>query len=235
MNDEAAMRMLLDAAGPAPDQSVLDVACGPGIVAAALAPRARRVVGIDLTPQMIELARERCASEGADNVSFEVGDVSELPYEDGSFERVVCRYALHHMSDPAAVVNEMARVCAPGGRVAVADMVVGDDAEAARRFNDAERLRDPSHARAMPLEEHLGLMRRAGLEPSHFGSYLLPMELHALLARSSAPDEDAVRAHFDHAIDHGRSLGVAERREGERILFEFPIAVFVGERTAAQR
>ncbi len=235
MNDEAAMRMLLDAADPEPGDSVLDVACGPGIVAAAFAPLCSRVSGIDLTPQMIELGRERCASAGLANVSFDVGDVSALPYGDDSFSRVVCRYALHHMADPAPVVQEMARVCGPGGRVVVADIVVGEDELAAARFNEVERTRDPSHVRSMPLDELLELMRAASLEASPFGSYKLPVELHALLARSSAPDDDAVHAHYDRAIDEGQSLGVGERRDGEDVRFEFPIAIVTGDLPSAQR
>ncbi len=235
MNDEAAMRMLLDAADAEPRDSVLDVACGPGIVAAAFARLSSRVVGIDLTPRMIELARERCASAGLANASFDVGDVSALPYDDGSFSRVVCRYALHHMADPATVVQEMARVSGPGGRVVVADMVVGDDEDAAARFNAVERARDPSHARSMPLDELLELMRGAGLDASQFGSYMLPMELHALLARSDAPDDDEVRAHYDRAIDEGHSLGVGERRDAGEVRFEFPIAIVTGDVPPARR
>src|SRR3954447_20716621 len=130
MNDAGAMALLLDAARLGPDDAVLDVACGPGIVTAAVAARARMVVGIDLTPEMLELARRRCSEQGLDNTRFDLGDVRALPYEDGAFSRVVCRYALHHVTDPAAVVREMARVCAPGGRVVVADMIVADDAQA---------------------------------------------------------------------------------------------------------
>jgi SAM-dependent methyltransferase len=230
MNDEAAMRMLLEALGPGPADSVLDVACGPGIVAAALAREAGSVVGIDLTPSMIELAREHCAAAGLDNARFDIGDVTELPYGDDEFSRVVCRYALHHVSDPATVVAEMSRVCAPGGRVVVADMVVGEDAAAADRFNEAERTRDPSHVRSMPIRELSGLMTDAGLVASQVGSYRLPMQLEALLKRSAAPDSDAVRGLFDRAIDGGPPLGIGERREGDQVRFEFPIAVLTGER-----
>src|SRR3954453_9618817 len=117
MNDADAMALLLGTARLGPEDAVLDVACGPGIVSAAAARTARTVVGIDLTPEMLDLARRRCAEQGIDNARFDLGDVSHLPYDDGAFTRVVCRYALHHVTDPAAVVGEMARVCAPGGRV----------------------------------------------------------------------------------------------------------------------
>jgi len=222
--------MLLGALELSPSDSVLDVACGPGIVAAEVAPHAGRIVGIDLTPEMIELATERCAAAGIENAHFHVGDVTRLPYADGGFSRVVCRYALHHITDPAAVAREMARVCAPGGRVVVADMVVGDDDGVAARFNEAERARDPSHVRSMPVSELLELLQEAGLTTSAAGSYRLPMELEALLARSASPDPKAVRALYASAIAGDAALGIGERREGDQVHFEFPIAVLTGER-----
>ena len=230
MNDADAMALLLDAARLGPGDTVLDVACGPGIVSAALARQARVVVGIDLVPEMLELARARCAEQGLDNTRFDLGNAGELPYGDGEFSRVVCRYALHHFTDPAAVVREMARVCAPGGRVVIADLVVGEDLEAAERFNEAEVARDPSHVRAMPERELMQLLRDAGLRPEPAGAYQLRMELEALLARSAAPDPDAVRALFDAAIDGAQGMGIGERREGERVRFEFPAVVIAGER-----
>ena len=230
MNDADAMALLLAAARLDRGDAVLDVACGPGIVTAAVAAEAGAVVGIDLTPEMLELARGRCAGQGLDNVRFDLGDVTELPYADGEFSRVVCRYALHHVTDPAAVVREMARVCAPGGRVVVADMIVADDAEAAARFNAAERARDPSHVRSMPERELLGLLRDAGLRAEPVGAYALPMELDALLARSASPDPDGVRAIYAAAIDDGQGLGIGERRQGDRVRFEFPISLVAGDR-----
>ncbi len=230
INDEEAMRAMLDAARLSGEETVVDVACGPGIVAAAFAEEATSVAGIDLTPRMVELAEERCRERGLGNARFEVGDATALPYGDGEFDRVVSRYALHHMPDPAAVVSEMARVCAPGGRVVVTDLVVGDDPAHAGRFNSAERIRDPSHCRAMSEPELLALLSGAGLRAMPAGSYALPMELEALLARSAAPDPDAVRELFAAAVDGGAGLGIGERRENGAIRFEFPVAIVTGDR-----
>jgi SAM-dependent methyltransferase len=230
MNDADAMKLLLAAARAVSVDTVLDVACGPGIVVAAFAREAAEVTGIDLTPAMIALARERCASEGLLNVRFEIGDVERLPYADASFSVVVCRYALHHMLRPQAVIREMARVCAPGGRVVVADVVVGGDVAVADRFNDVERLRDPSHVRAMATTELIDLLRAAGLARCAQASfYPVSMELGALLSRSAAPNPDAVTNRFQHAIDSGEILGLSERRDGHTIRFEFPISIVVGE------
>src|SRR5262245_32717288 len=120
-NDEA-NRLLLDLAGVGPADMVLDVACGPGLVACALAGVARHVTGIDLTPAMIEQAQARQRSMGLTNLTWVGGDVVPLPFADASFSVVVTRYSVHHFLDPRAVLAEMVRVCSPGGRVAVIDV-----------------------------------------------------------------------------------------------------------------
>lgn len=232
MNDASAMRMLLDAARVCAADHVLDVACGPGIVAAAFAREAETVTGIDLTPEMIALARERCAEEGLSNVRFETGDVAQLPYAEGTFSIVACRYALHHLLDPAGVVCEMARVCAPAGRIVVADIAASADVEVAKRFDAVERARDPSHARALTEAEMLDAIRAAGLSARPCGAYRLAVELESLLTRSASPDPDDVRSRFERAITAGESLGIGERREAGAIRFEFPVVVVVGEAPA---
>ncbi len=232
-NQLAAMRMLIDAAKMRAADRVLDVACGPGIVAAAFAREGvTSVTGIDLTPAMIALAKQRCAEEDLRNVSFDVGDVEQLPYADGAFTLVVCRYALHHMPDPQRVLAEMRRVCAPGGRVVIADVVVGADPAVAERFNAADRARDPSHVRAMTAQELIELMAAAGFTGcARVASYRLAQELEQILRRSASPNPAGVRMRFERAIDdqatHG--LGLGERRDGTTVRFEFPVNVLAGQ------
>lgn len=238
INQAAAIRMLLHAAQVRAADTVLDVACGPGIVAAAFAREAAAVTGIDLTPAMVELARERCGAGELENARFDVGNVEQLPYGDCAFTVVSCRYALHHLPDPGRVLGEMARVCATGGRVVVADVVVGQDPAIAARFNDAERARDPSHVRAMNAQEILDLMRAAGLGGcARAGSYRLAIDLDELLRRSASPNPAAVRERFERAIasPQAAGLGVGERREGAKILFHFPVDVFAGVRPQPAR
>lgn len=141
MHDADAPQALLDAAQPCSADTVLDVACGPGILVAAIAPQVTRVVGIDLAPAMIELARERCRELGLENTELQIGDVDPLPYADATFSLVLCRYALHHFQAPGSVIAQMARVCAPGGRVVVADIAASDDPAIAARLDRVERAR----------------------------------------------------------------------------------------------
>ena len=115
IKDEQALRLIVDATGAGPADTVLDVACGGGIVVCAFARVVRHATGIDLTPAMLERARAYAAEQGLTNVSWKQGDVLPLPYPDGSFSLVTSRFAFHHFLDPEAVLAEMKRVCAPGG------------------------------------------------------------------------------------------------------------------------
>ena len=146
--DEQALRQIVEFAGAGPQDTVLDVACGGGIIVCALAKVVRHATGIDLTPAMLERARALAAEQKLSNVSWKQGDVLPLPYPDGAFSLVTSRFAFHHFLEPAAVLAEMKRVCASGGRVAVIDTEASPDAGKAAEFNRMEKLRDPSHVRA---------------------------------------------------------------------------------------
>ncbi len=106
-----------------PGQRLLDVGCGPGTITIDLASRVSPgdVVGIDRSGTVIEAAREAAVEADAANVTFEVGDVYALPYEDDSFDVVHAHQVLQHLVDPVAALREIRRVARPGGAVAVRD------------------------------------------------------------------------------------------------------------------
>lgn len=148
----------------APDQRWLEVACGPGIISRALAPRVAEVVGVDLTPAMVELARREAAAAGVGNARFQVADATALPFPAASFAGAVTRFSLHHIPNPAACVAEMARVVVPGGYVAIADHLTAADAAEAAWHQQVERLRDPSHHQCLTADQIRGLAASAGLQ-----------------------------------------------------------------------
>jgi ubiquinone/menaquinone biosynthesis C-methylase UbiE len=224
IRDEAALRLIVEWSGAGPDDTVLDVACGPGLVVAAFARVARHVTGIDLTPAMLERARAHAAEQGLTNVSWRLDDVLPLPWPDASFTIVTARFAFHHFLDPFAVLREMRRVCTPEGTVLVADSAPAPDK--ADAFNAMERLRDPSHVRALPIDEHLDLFRRAGFQEPRVTTYRLEGELEALLARSfpRPGDADVIRRLFAESLVDD-ALGIETRRDGDRIRYGFPVAV----------
>jgi demethylmenaquinone methyltransferase/2-methoxy-6-polyprenyl-1,4-benzoquinol methylase len=103
-------------------QRVLDVATGTGMVAAALVERyGVDVVGLDQSPQMLAAARARLARSPAlaEHVTLREGDAQALPFGDGEFDHLTFTYLLRYVDDPAATMRELARVVAPGGRIAM--------------------------------------------------------------------------------------------------------------------
>ena len=105
---------------------LLDVGCGPGTITVDLAARVApgRVVGLDVSADPLDEARAAAAAAGVD-VAFEVGDVYALEADDGSFDVVHAHQVLQHLTDPVAALREMARVCRPGGVIAVRDVDYG--------------------------------------------------------------------------------------------------------------
>jgi SAM-dependent methyltransferase len=229
IKDERALELLVRASDAGPDDTVLDVACGPGLVVAAFARVARHATGIDVTPAMLVRAREVTA--GLPNVTLDQGDVLPLPYAAGAFSLVVSRFAFHHFPDPRAVLAEMRRVCRPGGRVVVCDLMTSDDPGKAAAFHRIEMLRDPSHVRALTLAELVALFDAVGLGVPTPEFYRLPFELEGLLSRSFPRPEDVetIRAAYvASAADD--ALGLGTHRVGEEIRAAYPVAILVARR-----
>src|SRR6266852_4451534 len=181
--DAGALTLIVAAAEAGPDDLVLDVACGGGIVVCAFAPHVKHATGIDMTPAMLDRARHLAAEKGIANVAWREGDVAHLPYPDVAFTIVVTRFAVHHFPDPQAVFGEMVRVCAPGGRIVVVDTCASADPAKAAEFNRLEKLRDPSHARCLALAELKDLFHAAGLGEPRASFTELRDTVENLLAR----------------------------------------------------
>lgn len=230
IRDEAALRLVVEFAGAGPEDTVLDVACGPGLLACAFARVVRHVTGIDLTPAMLERARAWQRECRLTNVGWRQGDVLPLPYADASFSIVTARYAFHHFLDPLAVLREMTRVSTPGGTVVVVDSAPAPDKAAA--FNRLEKLRDPSHVRALPLAELKDLFPRAGLPEPRVTCYRLESDLESLLARSFPRPEDVpeIRRIFAQAVEDDRP-DIRARRDGETIRYGYPVAILAATRS----
>jgi ubiquinone/menaquinone biosynthesis C-methylase UbiE len=226
-----ALQMIVAAAHPGPDDRVLDVACGGGLVARAFAPHVRHATGIDVTPAMLAEARKAAAEKGLDNISWDQGDVTTLPYADGSFTIVATRFSFHHFLDPLAVLREMVRVCAPGGRIVVVDSCPSEDVVKAAAFNRLELLRDPSHTRALPLSEMKRLFAAAGLGEPRVSFTELRDVVSNLLARSYPnPGDDVKIVEMFRASASDDSLGIPVRLDGAAIHYAYPVAIVAATR-----
>lgn len=114
-------KAVLQAAGPGPFDLVVDFGTGTGRMLTLLASRARRVEGIDLSHQMLTVARSNLEEAEVDNASVRHGDATSAPYADHSANLVIIHQVLHFLDDPARALSEAARVLKPGGRLVVVD------------------------------------------------------------------------------------------------------------------
>jgi ubiquinone/menaquinone biosynthesis C-methylase UbiE len=212
--------------------TVLDVACGGGVVACAFAPHVKHVTGIDMTPAMLARSTEYAKELGLTNLTWQQGDVTSLPFEDGAFSIVFTRFSFHHFLDPLAVLKEMVRVCTVGGCVVVCDMYASSDPVKAATWNGLEKLRDPSHMRCLSLPELKSLFAKVGLPVPREAQYQLRDTVRNLLKRSFPKPGDDVKitAMFDKHADDG-SLGIPQaRRDGGEILYAYPVAILAALR-----
>jgi ubiquinone/menaquinone biosynthesis C-methylase UbiE len=167
---------------PSTSDKVLDVACGPGIVACHFAPLVAHITGIDITPEMIRQAEAAQKARSLTNMAWRVAPAEPLPFEDNSFSLVVTRYSFHHFQHPDSVVAEMLRVCRAGGRILIADVAQPEDKVAG--YDEIELLRDPSHVHALSRSEFAGLFSSPMMEPARFSEYKVEMSLESQLAAS---------------------------------------------------
>ena len=204
----ASLGRLVELAALLPSHRVLDVATSVGHTALAVAPHVAYVLGVDLTPEMLQVAQRLAREREVNNVEFRRGDAEALPVDDASFDRVVCRIALHHFPNPVVAAREMARALAPGGRVVLVDNIVPQSPAAAAFINRFETLRDPSHHWLFPLTTLAGLFRAAGLTVTHTETLTKAMDFHDWAARMSVPPtlEEGLWESLESASDEVRAF-----------------------------
>jgi ubiquinone/menaquinone biosynthesis C-methylase UbiE len=231
VSDPTRIARLVEAVDPTAESRVLDVACGPGLLALAFAQRCREAVGLDLTDAPLAIAEKNRQERGLSNARFQRGDADQLPFADGDFDVVVCRFAFHHFEEPARVLREMARVCRRQGQVAVEDLVTSEHRARGDYQNQFERLRDPSHTRALAPTELLGLFRASGLELELLFSGELVQNLERWLANSQTPPDRAaqVRALIERDAREDLS-GARPYRENGQWFFRQPTLATVARR-----
>ncbi|HEX3985145.1 MAG TPA: methyltransferase domain-containing protein [Acidobacteriaceae bacterium] len=228
--NEDIVERILRLAQLSPADTALDVASGPGVLACALARHVHHATGIDLTPAMLDQARTTQTDTGLTNLQWDLGDVTAMPYAAGSFSVVTCRFAFHHFPEPLPVLREMRRVTRAGGRIVVADSA--PSAAKADAFNAMEGLRDPSHTRALPVEELRALFTSVGLPEPRVEQTRLALDLDSFLARSYPSggdrDKNRLRAMFEDALADDR-MDVEPRREGGILYFSVPVAILAAQ------
>jgi SAM-dependent methyltransferase len=223
------LRRLVDFAEPVGTDVCLDLSCGTGPVAAALGPRVRHVTAVDASRM------ERPASTGPDGrtptVLFRAqphtGDPdtptvratsTALPYRDGTFSLVTSRFALRNLGDTARTMHEMLRVCRPGGRVVIAEVVRPNRAAAER--DRLERMRDPGHPGIPSVGRLTELIAAAGGQVRRLDLFAIERPVEPWLAESPHPGgADRIRGALLREVDGGPRTGAGPRVIGGELWF----------------
>ena len=167
-----------------PGQAVLDVGTGTGVVAITAARAGASVTGLDLTPELLEQARQSAAVPGL-NIAWKEGDAESLPYGDGSFDVVLSQFGHMFAPRPDVAVREMLRVLKPGGTIAFAtwppEMFPGSTFPIAAKYlpppagvpspllwGDPNVVRERLGAAVRDLHFERGTMTVPALSPEHF-------------------------------------------------------------------
>ncbi len=219
--DAEVLEKIRAAIGPTKAMRILDLGCGPGIVSAALAPHAKEIVALDLTPEMLEKARQRCKKAGLSNVRFEVGPAENLPFPGGSFDAVVTRLTIHHFPDPRQVMGEIVRVTRAAGKVVVADVVSSEKADEADLHNALEILRDPSHLQMLSPSALQALITASGLRVTATSTWEMQREFEEWMRITNAPER--ARSLFTVMLALTRAgihAGINLRFDGKTLLFK---------------
>jgi ubiquinone/menaquinone biosynthesis C-methylase UbiE len=192
---------LVSAAGLTGREQVLDLGCGAGHTALAVAPHAASVTAVDVTPEMLTVAAALAAERGIENVTFRPADVAALPFDDASFDLVTSRVSAHHYADPIAAVHEAARVLRPGGSLFLIDTIAPEDPALDTFYNAVEILRDRSHVRNWRMSEWTAMLAAAGFEPETLRQFTIELDGASWVERMRTPPDlvYSIRALFRNA------------------------------------
>jgi ubiquinone/menaquinone biosynthesis C-methylase UbiE len=238
----ASLGRLVELVKPERSWRALDVATGAGHTAAAFAPHVASVIASDITPEMLSEAAKLAAAKGYANMTTARADAEALPFADASFELVTCRIAPHHFPYVEAFVAEVARVLVPGGTFALVDNISPDtistpgfsEAElraAAGTYNAFEKLRDPSHGRALAIAEWISLIGKAGLSVVHQERLPKDMEFQSWAERMGCTTATIAEL---RGMLTGASPALAAflkpRPEGDNIVFTLDEAIIIARK-----
>ena len=190
-SNEAALAHLVEVA-KADGGRALDVATGAGHAALAIAPHVDAVVATDTSQRMLEVTLQEAERRGITNLTTEYADAQDLPFENASFDLVICRTAAHHFSEPPKFLSEAYRVLKPKAKLILVDTTGSEDEEADDLIDTFERMRDPSHVRNYTKHAWQKMAERAGFAVELEETVSKPLNAKEWLERSGTPADTRV-------------------------------------------
>ena len=192
--DPQVLARVVELAALQADWLALDVATGTGHTAFALAPHVARVVGTDLTPEMLAEAERLAYDRGIGNVRLCLADVHTLPFDMGTFQVVTCRRAAHHFLDIRLALQEIKRVMRDRARLVIDDRSVPEDDFVDECMNELDRLHDESHVRQYRPSAWQRMLEEVGFIVESVEPYARLRPLTSLTDSISAENAQKIRA-----------------------------------------
>ena len=222
-DDPSERELLYGLAEVFPEARILDLGTGSGYMALYVAERCEtaRVVGLDIAEAAIERAKTAGTERGLSNAGFLTYEGLALPFADGSFDRVISRYALHHFPDLALTVREIARVLSVDGRLTVCDCIPTAEDEDGSFIDAWMRIIGDGHVRFRGVREYEDLLRP-------YGYRLVSCDRGSTVCRRRDGEEYAALA----AADPTRYESYRPCKDGDSTVLTLPVArlVFVRAR-----
>lgn len=219
--DEALAERLRRLLAPRPADVLLDVACGTGLVARALRPHVARVVGVDVTPEMLDRGRAHL-DEAL------LADAERLPFPAGGFDLVTCRQGLQFV-DAARATGEMVRVTRPGGKVCLIHLCAYGDDDRDELF-EILRLRNPVRRNFFLREDLARLLREAGCRAVEVHDHVSPEDVGTWSGKAAIGEDDVerIRENYLRASDGFRRLHRVEVDAAGRIRDHMLFGIAIG-------
>jgi ubiquinone/menaquinone biosynthesis C-methylase UbiE len=222
------LQRLVALTNPQKTWHALDVATGGGHVAYTFAPHVARLWATDITQEMLDQVKAEAKKRGLGNMQAVYAKAESLPFDDASFDLVTCRIAPHHFESIPQFLGEAQRVLKPGGLFALVDNVV-PAGSVGDYINAFERLRDPSHVRALTMEEWREALRRSGLPATHDEQIDKVLEFNSWAARYDATMRAFLRAMLTQVSPDVRAV-LEPTETGADVVFRLREGLFIAKR-----
>jgi ubiquinone/menaquinone biosynthesis C-methylase UbiE len=219
---------LVELTEPRPDWHALDVATGAGHTAYAFAPHVARAWATDITEEMLSLVREQADKRGPANLRVAHAKAEALPFEDETFDLVTCRIAPHHFDSIPRFLDETRRVLKRSGTFALVDNVV-PEGSVGDYMNAFERFRDPSHIRALTMQEWRDALRQHGFAVAHEEQLAKTMEFSSWAGRHDATMQRLLRSMLAQTTPDVAAALAPQDKTGE-LTFRLSEGVFIARR-----
>jgi ubiquinone/menaquinone biosynthesis C-methylase UbiE len=218
LNNDEHLKVIVNMGSIEHEEWVLDLGCGTGLLTQAIEEKTKRVVGLDLTREMLNEAQLQSKKKNK-SILYLLGDAEELPFMDGQFDCVMTRLTIHHFPEPLKIIKELGRVLKSGGRMIVSDIISDLDPQKQGRHNNVEQLRDPSHVKFLNEKEILELIQEAGLDIEASKKWDTKRELDEWMGiMGQINNTQNIIEVFEESMENDL-LGVKVSRDKTRIVF----------------